>query len=897
MKELRRLITILALVIGASTVQARDWFVREGSNGDGTRDKPFRDPSVAMEEAEPGDAIHVAQGVYHGKLNSGNWVVSTPNLTLLGGYNEDFTRRNPWQFPSQLRFTKEFPGRNSGTLLEGIGSHENFVLDGFVLDQKDRNRYGTEPYASLSESARSSDPIIRLSAAGIQVRNCLILNGDKGGVDLGGDGCRIENNLILNVSGGPLVSFRSHEGEKSVIKGNTFLFSWSNRGVGGGGSPVGRGVSFWSSDHDYEIEANIFLGCDGWAVDAGSAKHLALKDNVFWLNGSSNVKVHASEQTVHVDKSNMADLEDAGLKVCQGDLAVNPELTGFDPKWMEKFLDRVVEAYPEAKLGELNEFRHSLGLPAVSDKKASSPSSYAMAYDWAQALKIVPARLQQGAHPRPLEVKPFAPSATMVYHYEPATWQKLAESPRLLDGKRVEIPGALGREHSTFNFSGISEDQYLGHELQDVQERLGQKPLAYIRKGSKAARSLKEIEQWDGNGKPETKYLIRGLVKYEAGAKTSRKGTILIDSITPMVETAPVVTKPRPAGRDWFVRAGSPGDGSKNQPFKDPWQAIEAAKTGDAIHVAEGEYFGKFKSGKWKITTAYLSLLGGYDREFKTRDPWTHPTRLGFAPGGEKRGSTPYLEVEEDHAGFILDGFILDGRDVNRLDQDGNLADTHPGGELIFITCSPDCVIRNCTLLNSCSSAIRGCADNFLIENNLILNCNYTALDVSANWPYPCRIRNNTILFTWHVFRDREVSAGGTAIPTRQGTRYEMESNIFGYADGQALVVHDRPRVQLLNNVFTHNHFANLTDLNQVVVRDNNMDLLSELGFAAATGNRVLDPQMSFDQKWWTDYSREDGPGFYARPYGWKEALKLFPQNPACSAGARPLPLEVRFSP
>jgi hypothetical protein len=68
------------------------------------------------------------------------------------------------------------------------------------------------------------------------------------------------------------------------------------------------------------------------------------------------------------------------------------------------------------------------------------------------------------------------------------------------------------------------------------------------------------------------------------------------------------------------------------------------------------------------------------------------------------------------------------------------------------------------------------------------------------------------------------------------------------------------------------------------------------LGFGAAGGNLVLDPQMSFDKKWWTDYSREDGPAFFARPYDWKAALTLLPQNPACKAGARPVKLEVHFN-
>src|SRR5207248_8381170 len=99
------------------------------------------------------------------------------------------------------------------------------------------------------------------------------------------------------------------------------------------------------------------------------------------------------------------------------------------------------------------------------------------------------------------------------------------------------------------------------------------------------------------------------------------------DSLVPIVKpptTAPA--KARPHGRDWFVTAGATGgDGSRQKPFKDPWQALEAAKPGDAIHVSQGEYFGKLKCGEWEVHTPYLSMLGGYDKDFKERDPWSRP--------------------------------------------------------------------------------------------------------------------------------------------------------------------------------------------------------------------------------------------------------------------------------
>jgi hypothetical protein len=232
---------------------------------------------------------------------------------------------------------------------------------------------------------------------------------------------------------------------------------------------------------------------------------------------------------------------------------------------------------------------------------------------------------------------------------------------------------------------------------------------------------------------------------------------------------------------------------------------------------------------------------------------------------------------------------------VNRLDGNGNLASRFPERELITLG-GPDLIVRNCILVNAGGAALLAWGDNILIENNLILNCNYYSIEIRSAPKHPVIIRNNTILFTWLANRTGGASSSGSALFMHSGTRFELEHNIIGYADGQAVLTYDRKPVKILNNVFTHNRFAHLTDLGQVVVNDKNIALIEELGFGAAGGNLVLDPQMSFDKKWWTDYSREDGPAFFARPYDWKAALTLLPQNPACKAGARPVKLEVHFN-
>ena len=56
--------------------QARDWFVRQDSGGgDGSLQKPFADPWMALDKCEAGDAIHVAAGKYYGRAKVGTWEI------------------------------------------------------------------------------------------------------------------------------------------------------------------------------------------------------------------------------------------------------------------------------------------------------------------------------------------------------------------------------------------------------------------------------------------------------------------------------------------------------------------------------------------------------------------------------------------------------------------------------------------------------------------------------------------------------------------------------------------------------------------------------------------------------------------------------------------------------
>lgn len=149
MKEKRHILVflfcfMLCLIIPGFSA---DIYVRDGASGRGTIDAPYGALWKAMEKAIRGDVIHVAEGVYFGKGDSGAFIVKVPNLTMTGGYSSDFSSRDPFENMIVLKRTQDYKGDNTGLpngIISGIDDHSHFILDGFVLEGRTRNKYKKE---------------------------------------------------------------------------------------------------------------------------------------------------------------------------------------------------------------------------------------------------------------------------------------------------------------------------------------------------------------------------------------------------------------------------------------------------------------------------------------------------------------------------------------------------------------------------------------------------------------------------------------------------------------------------------------------------------------------------------------------------------------------------------
>ncbi|HPP04491.1 MAG TPA: right-handed parallel beta-helix repeat-containing protein [Spirochaetota bacterium] len=294
--------------------------------------------------------------------------------------------------------------------------------------------------------------------------------------------------------------------------------------------------------------------------------------------------------------------------------------------------------------------------------------------------------------------------------------------------------------------------------------------------------------------------------------------------------------------KDIYVRAGSK---SGNGTIEKPYGTIEEAMNmgvyaGDVIHVSEGVYYGEGGSGKIVIKVNNLTLVGGYSKDFKERNPFKYQTIFvrGMDPDlieeAKKRGHdkkwgldlTPtkasynpnaMISGEGDSSNTIIDGFIIDGYTRNSYKQNGDLKiDVGPIGTPLISFNKKGCKVRNCIIMNSGGPGIQMVAsgtkddpDSWAeISNYIIVNTLMEAIDFRVGTFDPDRnpdsgyalIKNNSIAFVWSHLGE------GYGILIGRQTKLIIENNIIAFATDFGMNNgFGNDKAVLKNNVFFNN--------------------------------------------------------------------------------------------
>jgi hypothetical protein len=912
-----RFLVLLMLLLVASPAHARDWFVRAGSSGDGSKEKPFGDPFEAIDKCEANDAIHIAQGRYIGKLDSGEWKIPFDGIQLIGGYNDDFSQRDPWKFQSMLVWDKNAKNKPDDERI--VSTVKDTVLDGLVLDGQEQNEY--DDTGRTPKDLDHSTGMVRLALAGT-VRNCMFVNTGREGV-VCPCGSTIENNLFLNTFDNAVkINSTSENKTPAIIKNNTFLWSWDDRAPGTG-RDSGNAI-YMSGPAD--ISANIFGFCDNNAIFCALAtERSSITDNVFFMNLFSNLKLFVQGQDVVVDDKTSDLWDETGLKASGGNQSANPGMA-LDPGWMEGTTKRTASEPGKVNMDDWNKARQLLGLDLIGTG-GKAASGIAPAYPLDKAIALMAPKddsIKAGARILKLEPKfsgeiASAPAKT----YEKSDLTKWADNPDSVDGKSLEMTIAMS---SVANISGIpavyKEDDYEGIKIYDPTG--GTQITGFYKKGSNVNRFVNDNSgEYSGDGKPDKLYTVQGTAHV---INNLPKAGFLIESIVPYQPTAVAAAKVQ--GRDWFVRAGaSGGDGSKEKPFRDPYLALEKCEAGDTIHVTGGEYVGRLHAGHWTIDCPNITMLGGYDKDFQTRDPWKNPTLL-YTPESFKGTRGGYtLEGSDDHSNFVLDGFVFDKKFNNKYTDTGDLMPSESDKSPHLWLSRPGCVVRNCVFVNGAEGAVRMTAAQ-TIENCIFLNHYKYVVQVEAGFTptVPFVFKNNTVAFAWEERFGSGHGITADLLMLTVNVTAVVDNNIFEFADQHAIRLEAEAKdVELTNNVFAHNLWAEVYQTKDDLVVDNkNFAQLSQLGWKKCENNQLLIPGLPLEQKWFDVYLNRTAyvPGKVqmddwnqlreildqpliatggqsaagmAPAYDRNLAMNLFPKNPKCTAGARSVALEVKF--
>ncbi len=927
---LNRRIVLSAMVLLASVsaaaapARAREWFVRAGSEGgDGSQAKPFADPWQPLDKCEAGDAIHITGGKYFGKLNQGLWKLPFDNIQFIGGYDNEFKTRDPWTNRTELKWDEKSKNWPNAPRLMGL-NNSGCVVDGITIDMKDSAAYTDEGKTSRKEQMVYENAIDFNRP--VTVRNCVIINPHGFAINVP-PGSTIENNLVVNslIFG---VAIYTQGNEPAVIRNNTLVFGWGFKQPGKGAYDG----ALIKVNGPTTITNNIIAHSDSSSIyQTFKTEKVSLTKNVFHQNLFANLKCYVDNKDIPIDDKNMGDLEELGLKAFDGNEVLDPGLP-YDPAFLDLYSKRTAYVPGKVTMDDMNKLRQLRGLPVIA-KGGTPATGIAPAYDLEKALDLLAPKNEKckaGARRITLESKvKGAAAATSAKEYPKGAlldWFKTADT---VSGKPMEMLVAVGGVANIGQMpKEYKQEQILGFFLYDPEGK-GERVTGFMMKGSNAERVCSGASgRYDGRGKPETLFVARGITyPIPTGVPKAAFFIETIDKYDP--SSAPAAARPK--GRDWFIVMGATGgDGTKDKPLRDPWQALEKSEAGDTIHVAEGEYYGKLKIGQWKIDTTFISLIGGYDKEFKERNPWTHPTLLFCPPDfkGTMRGGYQ-IEGEGDHTGAVVDGFIFDKRTNNKYFPNGDIdRDRSDAREHIWLF-YPNVVIRNCVFLNGNGGALRVC-NGATIENNIFINHMTKTIDMTkGHTTAPSIIRNNTLMFSWEVKFGMGQGRNGHLIYFWSDCRSIVDNNIFEFADNDGVVLSlDPAEIVFTNNVFSHNLWSHVrkSATPNLMVDGTNFKQLADLGFKKAEGNVII-PEGSgcpVDEKFLNVYLNRTayvpgkvtmdewnqfremlgqpviatggkGPEGFMPLYPWKSAINLIPKNPKVKAGARAAPQPVKF--
>lgn len=425
----------IAVAAAVASVQAADVYVSlsTGANKNaGTKEAPLKNIWKAVENAQPGDVIHVAEGNYPGKMKQG-WIQLDKPVSLVGGYSADFSERDPVAHRTMLQPTNdqnEKKGTAMALLLVNFNNKPftgfDMAIDGIILDDGFASSYHATkgkpegfdtgmwlegPAKNLDDkfpSANRYSLFVQLgygTEGNLTVRNCTFVNGSNFGANVNWFKGKVtmENNVFCNnrMIGANVQSTNGKPGEVEwEFAHNTVLFTWSRlNDLADMGFGVRNNTGVSASIHDNVIGLNVLTGFDNTKGDPKSKK-TELDGNIFFLNRESDVQMTVSPNIAKVRVDDFEDLEGVdGIESIEDNESLSdPSVFAgrINARYLDSFLSMKYSESTKLDEGACNALRGVLGLP-LQGTITTVCDMYANRYPLEDALKLFGAIDGKGA--------------------------------------------------------------------------------------------------------------------------------------------------------------------------------------------------------------------------------------------------------------------------------------------------------------------------------------------------------------------------------------------------------------------------------------------------------------------------------------------------------------------
>jgi len=406
--------------------QADFYVSKETGNNrkDGSKETPMKNLQKAIDAAQDGAVIFVAEGNYFGLLDCGTIEIKKP-VKIYGGWNTDFSERDVLKYKTMIQPTPESNGTcKMATVVIEVQqeSDTELVFDGFIIDRGNCNAYHAAgegkpegvfspmllPIAGKGIGGEnldqpnvisSSNPTMRLNVkCPATIRNCAFLNSFNFAI-LGSGGVKkinILNNLFVNTC------YAACDISGSLVKGNvdiefaynTVLFNWARlKDL----ADMGYGYRYKNMANSYVhhniIGCSTFSALDRTHTDGNKereAQRITTSEyNIFFLNRQADLVMPGGGMFMRVWAKDFEDVEQ--LAEIDGNKSIT-DTTLFNGKLDEAYLKGFLNVTYSEKVNYdpnsgANQFRAALGMNQVGTMQ-SSASMYANRYEWKKALEL-----------------------------------------------------------------------------------------------------------------------------------------------------------------------------------------------------------------------------------------------------------------------------------------------------------------------------------------------------------------------------------------------------------------------------------------------------------------------------------------------------------------------------